>query len=237
MQWFFGTTEGGCENTPLVVPGSARSWRRWTSSRFPRSALFSTAALSLGHDRRKILRFHITHNPCRSPKLHTGRISPDVTLLCRDTANLGCLCCPGHAADCKGVQAVTKFWRVITISDQIRSREVFVERCEDRAIRISQLAQATIGNLPRPSDPPDKMRNIVFVRNECETRGARFLKMQQQCAGLRDRSLAGALGQHATDPSSVIEQLANCGDFNRLHPRSKARMEFVIHKPEGDQSN
>lgn len=136
MQWFFGTTEGGCENTPLVVPGSARSWRRWTSSRFPRSGLFCTAALSLGHDIRKILRFHITHNPCHSPKLHTGRISPDVTLLCPDTSNLGCVSCPGHAADCKGVQAVARFW---LFRDQIRSREVFVQSCEDRDICISQL--------------------------------------------------------------------------------------------------
>jgi hypothetical protein len=62
--------------------------------------------------------------------------------------------------------------------NQIRSRNVFVQSCEDGTVRARKLAQVAIGNLLRRSDPTRKMRNIMFVCNERQARYARFLEAQ-----------------------------------------------------------
>jgi hypothetical protein len=79
--------------------------------------------------------------------------------------------------------------------DQIRSRNVFVQSCKDRPIRARKFAQVTISDLLRRFYPTWKMRNIVFVSNECETGGTSLLKAQQQSAGLSDgKSVGRGLG-------------------------------------------
>ena len=41
------------------------------------------------------------------------------------------------------------------------------------------------------------MRNIVFIWNECERTGTRFLEAQQECTSLRYRKAIGwGLGKH-----------------------------------------
>src|ERR1700722_8304828 len=84
------------------------------------------------------------------------------------------------------------------LRDQIRSGDVLVQGCEDRAVGAREVAQVAVADLLGGSDPSRKMRDVVIVRNKLEPQNTRPLETQQQGSSLGNgKSVGRCLGQNA----------------------------------------
>ena len=94
----------------------------------------------------------------------------------------------------------------------------------------------TVSDLFGYLDPAWKVRNIMPIRDEPKsTRGASYRRSKRERACETVNRYAGAWASTLRNPSSVIEQLANCDELFARSQRATLGMKFVINEPESDQ--
>ncbi len=127
--------------------------------------------------------------------------------------------------------------RLRSLGDEVGSRNLAVQRCQNSSVAGGQLDQVPIGRLPRGLHPGWKTRDILIVGNKRKMWLGGLLDSKQKSARLVDREPVGwSLDQHP-DKSQFRDRTRS--QWRKLlgsHPDADPIMEFMMGETECHKS-
>jgi hypothetical protein len=118
----------------------------------------------------------------------------------------------------------------------MRPRNLLIQSCQHRSMRLCKPDQVTIGGLLRSLRPRGKMRDIVIIRNKKEGKRLCALQLQQHTARLcHSKSVNRRLRKHPHKTKLRDGASGQSRKSLRFDPPRYPVMKFVVGKSQRDQ--